>query len=134
MLNPLGTVEADVGASSRQAGSKKASPTKTPTTAKSAPKTPAAEKKAKKRAEAEARNTSHANTRDLRKKQQSAERKWEKAEANVAEIQNQLADPAVYEDNDKVKQLVADLDAAKDAAAQLMTEWEAATLALESAR
>ncbi len=134
VLNPLGTVEADVGASSRQAGSKKASPTKTPTTAKSAPKTPAAEKKAKKRAEAEARNTSHANTRDLRKKQQSAERKWEKAEANVAEIQNQLADPAVYEDNDKVKQLVADLDAAKDAAAQLMTEWEAATLALESAR
>ena len=134
VLDPLGTVEADVGASSRQAGSKKASPTKTPTTAKSAPKTPAAEKKAKKRAEAEARNTSHANTRDLRKKQQSAERKWEKAEANVAEIQNQLADPAVYEDNDKVKQLVADLDAAKDAAAQLMTEWEAATLALESAR
>ena len=130
VLNPLGTVEADVGASSRQAGAKK---TKS-TTAKSSTKTSAAEKKAKKRAEAEARNTSHGNTRDLRKKQQSAERKWEKAEANVTEIQNQLADPAVYNDNDKVKQLVADLDAAKDAAAQLMAEWEAATLSLEAAK
>ncbi len=130
VLNPLGTVEADVGASSRQAGAKKAKST----TAKSSTKTSAAEKKAKKRAEAEARNTSHGNTRDLRKKQQSAERKWEKAEANVTEIQNQLADPAVYNDNDKVKQLVADLDAAKDAAAQLMAEWEAATLSLEAAK
>ena len=92
------------------------------------------EKKQKKRAEAEARNASHAKTKDLRKAQQSAERKWEKAEAEVAELQAKLADPAVYEDNDKVKEIVAAHEAAKDTAADLMAQWEAATLALEAAR
>ena len=94
----------------------------------------AAGKKQKKRAEAEARNASHAKTKDLRKAQQSAERKWEKAEAEVAELQAKLADPAVYDDNDKVKEIVGAHEAAKDRAADLMAQWEAATLALEAAR
>ena len=119
VLNPLGSVAADVGPVPKSAGSSK--PKKSD------------QKKARKRAEAEKRNTGHANTRDLRKKQQAAERKWEKAEAEVADLQAQLADPAVYEDADKVKELVAAHDAAKDRAAQLMTEWEDATMALEAA-
>ncbi len=137
VLNPLGTVAADVGASSRQAGGtskKKASKPAEQKPRGGNASNSAADKKARKRAEAQARNTSHANTRDLRKAQQSAERKWEKAEAEVSNLQAQLADPAVYEDNDKVKEIVAAHEAAKDNAAALMTEWEAATLALESAR
>ena len=121
VLNPLGSMDADVGASAAKSGSSPAKNKKSQ------------QKKAKKRTEAEKRNSSHANTRDLRKKQQSAERKWEKAEAEVADMQAQLADPAVYEDSDKVKELVAAHDAAKDRAAQLMTEWEDATMALEAA-
>ena len=141
VLNPLGSVEADVGASSRQAGGKPSSNTsnKSKNTKNSKGDSgssggnSAVEKKAKKRAEAEARNKTHGNTRDLRKQQQSAERKWEKAEAEVADIQAQLADPAVYDDNDKVKELVSTLEVAKDKAADLMGQWEAATLALEDA-
>ena len=132
VLNPLGTVEADVGASSRQAGGKNKKKQKNTGTSSGGGNS-AAEKKAKKRAEADARNSAHVNTRDLRKKQQSAERKWEKAEGQVALIQEQLADPAIYEDNEKVKELVAGLDVAKDKAAELMAEWEAATEALDAA-
>ena len=119
VLNPLGTVAADVGAKSKlgdQAKPKKSN-----------------QNKARKRSEAEDRNNAHVNTRDLRKKQQSAERKWEKAEAQVAELQAQLADPEIYEDADKVKELVAAHDTAKDRAADLMVEWEEATTALEAA-
>jgi len=135
ILNPLGSIEADVGASSREAGGKKNGKGAQQAKAKGGKGggVTAADKKAKKRAEAEARNSSHVNTRDLRKKQQSAERKWEKAEAEVADVQARLADPAVYDDNDKVQELVATLDSAKDRAAELMAEWEAATMALEAA-
>ena len=151
VLNPLGTVEADVGSSSREAGGasknkgQKKNDKKKKQQQQNASKNggasstaggggnSSADKKAKKRAEAEARNSAHVNTRDLRKKQQSAERKWEKAEAVVVDIQTQLGDPAVYDDNDKVKELVASLDEAKDKAASLMNEWEAATEALDAA-
>ena len=135
VLNPLGSVAADVGASSRDAGgaaTKKKQKQKQNASNSTAGGNSKADKKAKKRADAEARNSAHVNTRDLRKRQQSAERKWEKAEAAVVEIQTQLADPAVYEDNSKVKELVAALDAAKDKAAALMTEWEDATTALDA--
>ena len=119
VLNPLGTVAADVGAKSKSGDQTK--PKKSN------------QNKARKRSEAEARNNAHVNTRDLRKKQQSAERKWEKAEAQVAELQAQLADPEIYEDADKVKELVAAHGTAKDRAADLMVEWEEATTALEAA-
>jgi hypothetical protein len=51
----------------------------------------------------------------------------------VAALTRQLADPAVYEDGERVKALVADHGAAKDRAASLMDEWERAQLALEEA-
>ena len=137
VLNPLGTVAADLGASGgapkkstdNSKGSKGQKGSKGSTNNGGG----RANKQAKKRSEAEARNASHAKTKDLRKAMQSAERKWEKAEAKVIELQAKLADPAVYDDAQKVKELVAEHDEAKDAAAQLMTEWEQASEALEVA-
>ena len=123
ILNPLGSMTADVGAQATK-GNSNTSASKSKKSNKD---------KDRKRAEAEKRNSAHVNTRDLRKKQQAAERKWEKAEAQVAELQAQLADPEVYEDAEKVKTLVSEHDAAKDRAAELMTEWEDATTALEAA-
>lgn len=136
VLNPLGTVKADLGASGeakpKKSGSK-GRDGKPQETSGGASANTSRDKKAKKRAEAEARNSSHVNTRDLRKAQQSAERRWEKAEAAVAALTTTLADPEVYDDGARVKSLVRELDAAKNSAAALMTEWEAASNALETA-
>ncbi len=62
--------------------------------------------------------------KELRKKVSAAERKWEQAEAKVAELQEQLGDPATYEDPELTKKLVAEHDAAKDTAAEHMATWE----------
>jgi ATP-binding cassette subfamily F protein 3 len=72
-------------------------------------------------------------TGDLRKRLKKAERAWEKAEAEVAEIQRELAEPSLYEDNDRVQEVVARHEAAKDRVVERMEEWEAATQALEQA-
>jgi ATP-binding cassette subfamily F protein 3 len=135
VLNPLGTVKADLGADTPKTASKpakKSAPAKQ-SSADAGGGVSAKEKKERKRKEAEARNASHANTKTLRKALKSAERKWEKAEAEVAELQAQLADPEVYEDKDRMQALITAHDEAKERAADLMTEWETATLALESA-
>lgn len=143
VLNPLGSVEADLGAEGNKLQEKGKGKQQSPKgkasgdpRSKSSKQSSvsAADKKSRKRAEAEARNSSHAKTKDLRKAQQSAERKWEKAEAEVLELQAQLANPEVYDDNEKVKEIVAAHEAAKDRAAELMSEWEAASLALEAAK
>ncbi len=86
---------------------------------------------ARKRVEAETRNRRHAATKDLRRRVESAEKRWERAEHDVAELQRQLADPSVYDDGGRVKELVARHDAAKQAAADAMAEWESATSELE---
>ncbi len=130
VLNPLGSLAADLGPEAKAGKQTKSKPRSQKSSSKPSS---SGEKKARKREEAEKRNKSHANTRDLRKAQRSAERKWERAEAKVADLQAQLADPAIYEDNDRVKELVGDHEAAKDTAANLMAEWEQATLALEQA-
>ncbi len=132
VLNPLGTVKADLGADTPKA----AAPPKKQAKKKQAPSAgggSAKDKKDRKRQEAEARNASHASTKSLRNALKTAERKWEKAEAKVADLQNQLADPAVYEDKDRMQELITAHDEAKERAADLMVEWENATLALEAA-
>lgn len=118
VLNPLGTMAADAGAGP-------AAPTKKSGQAN--------KKKERKREEAQARNAKHANTKDLRKRQRSAERKWEKAEAEVAELQAKLADPSVYDDKAQMAKVIDEYETAKDRAATLMTEWEETTVQLESA-
>ena len=62
--------------------------------------------------------------RELGKQISAAERKWEKAEQHVAELQNQLGDPATYDDPDLTAKLVAEHDVAKDLAAEHMATWE----------
>ena len=84
VLKPLGTVGADLAA-----GAGRETPAKKPTKAR--------EKKQQKRIEAEQRNTNHANSKEIRKAQRSAERRWEKAEHEVAALEAQLADPLIYE-------------------------------------
>ena len=76
-----------------------------------------------KRNEAERRNRLHQQTKDLRKRLSVVERDLGKAEAEVAELTRTLADPAVYDDADKVKVLVTQHGEAKDRAAALFEEW-----------
>jgi protein subunit release factor A len=54
-------------------------------------------------------------------------------EARVAELNRQLADPDVYADGEKVKDLVGQHARAKDEATALMDAWEEAQLRLEEA-
>ena len=70
--------------------------------------------------------------RALQQKVARVEKQWEEAEAAVAEVQRRLADPEVYADQERVAALVAEHDAAKDRAADLMAQWEKLTLELES--
>jgi ATP-binding cassette, subfamily F, member 3 len=86
-----------------------------------------------KRREAERRNARHRATKDLRRTVERLERELGTVEGRIAELTRELGDPAVYEDGDRVKQLVADHGAAKDRAATLMADWETAQLALEAA-
>jgi ATP-binding cassette, subfamily F, member 3 len=84
-----------------------------------------------KRTEAEKRNARHVATRDLTKKLEKLERDLGKAEADVAALQRQLADPTVYADNDKVKALVEQHEQAKSKASTLSDAWLAAGEELE---
>jgi cell division septum initiation protein DivIVA len=70
-------------------------------------------------------------TRDLRKKVERLEKQVGRAEEAVATLQRRLADPEVYADPDTMQALVAEHDAAKDAAAEAMTRWEAAMVELD---
>jgi ATP-binding cassette subfamily F protein 3 len=85
------------------------------------------------RVDAERRQRRSRSTKPLRDRVTKVERAWERAEAEVAVIQAELGDPALYEDKDRLLQLLKRHDAAKDHAAELMAEWEAATLRLEAA-
>ena len=89
--------------------------------------------KDRKRNEAEKRNNQHQNTKELRKRLRSVEKQWQKAEDKVADLQQRLADPEVYEDAEAVKTLTRDYDQAKDAAAKLAADWEQAATAVENA-
>jgi ATP-binding cassette subfamily F protein 3 len=88
---------------------------------------------ARKRAEAERRNRLHRETASIKKKLGRVERDLGAAEAEVADITRELADPGVYQDNERVKELVAAHEGAKDRAAQLFVEWERLATALDDA-
>lgn len=84
-----------------------------------------------KRTDAEKRNQRHVATRDLIKKIDKLEKDLGKAEAEVSGFQRQLADPSIYEDKARVKQLVEEFDRAKSKAATLSDQWLAAGEELE---
>ncbi|MBI2703824.1 MAG: ABC-F family ATP-binding cassette domain-containing protein [Actinobacteria bacterium] len=65
--------------------------------------------------------------RELHKAVARIEKQWEKAEARIADLERQLADPTVYDDRDKVDDLAARHTQAKDEAVELMARWESAT-------
>ena len=94
---------------------------------------PRAVKTERKRQEADARNSQHRSTKELRKALLAAERKWEAAEATVADLQRRLADPDLYGDAGKVKAITAEHTVAKDAAERAMAAYERATSALDRA-
>jgi ATP-binding cassette subfamily F protein 3 len=90
------------------------------------------DRRSDKRAEAERRNALYRATRELRRKVERLEQQVTRAEAEVAELTRELADPSVYDDETRVKQLVARHGDAKDRAAELAEAWEDAVLALEA--
>ena len=87
----------------------------------------------KKRAAAERRNSLHQATKALKREVRKVEQALGKAEAEVADLTRQLADPAVYEDGENVQKLLVRHAAAKDEAATLFDRWEAAQTKLETA-
>ncbi len=86
-----------------------------------------------KQAEAERRNARYRATKDLRREVERIEAALSAAEAEVAELNRQLADPQVYADGVRVKELVTAHGQAKDEAARLMEAWEQAQLRLDEA-
>jgi ATP-binding cassette, subfamily F, member 3 len=86
-----------------------------------------------KRAAAERRNARYRATKDLRREVAKVEGALGRVEAEIAALQHQLADPDVYADGARVKELVAQHGAAKDRAQELFERWERSQLALERA-
>jgi ATP-binding cassette, subfamily F, member 3 len=86
-----------------------------------------------KRAEAERRNARYRATKDLRRAVSRLEDDLGRVEAEIATLQQRLADPDVYADGTRVKELVAQHGAAKDRAQELLERWERTQLELERA-
>jgi len=97
------------------------------------PSMTAGDKAARKRADAETRTTRHAGTKELRKAVARAERAMTASEAEVAELNRQLADPATYSDPGRSTELATAFGEAKDRAASTMDAWMAAAEDLERA-
>jgi ATP-binding cassette subfamily F protein 3 len=110
-------------------------PVEKPAASKTASRSPgrAPNKAERRRASAGDRQRRDSATKEARQRVRKAEKAWEKAEAAVAELQRQLAEPSLYEDPAKVREVTAAHDAAKDRVLEHMTEWESATRALERA-
>ncbi len=86
-----------------------------------------------KRADAEQRNARYQATKDLRREVGRLEMELGKVEKDVAYLNRQLADPDVYEDGQKVKDLVERHGAAKERSAELLAAWEDAQSRLDDA-
>ncbi|MEM9713021.1 MAG: ABC-F family ATP-binding cassette domain-containing protein [Actinomycetota bacterium] len=106
-------------------------PEPTPTTRTKRSKPAEAPRPSKGEKKSAARKADQQRARELRKQLAKAEREWERAETEVAELQTRLADPATYEDGADVSDLTARYDAAKDRAAELMEAWETAMRRVE---
>jgi ATP-binding cassette subfamily F protein 3 len=101
-----------------------------PATARGASRAQEADRK---RAEAERRNRVHRETRDVKQRLTQVEQGLGAAESEVAELTRTLAEPSLYEDPVKVREVVARHDAAKDRAARLMEQWVALSERVERA-
>ena len=54
------------------------------------------------------------------------------AETQASQLSAQLADPEIYDDHARVRQLAEELDVAKATADRLLQDWEQAQIELES--
>ena len=86
-----------------------------------------------KRQEAELRNRLHRETKALRQRQEALEAQLAAAEAEAAECEKLLADPDVYEDGDRVKELVLRHRLADDRVSALTAEWEQVSAEIDAA-
>jgi ATP-binding cassette subfamily F protein 3 len=110
-----------------------ASPSTGPTT-RDEPSTKRTSKADQRRAGAAARQSKQRSVKPLRDAARSAERELAKAEAAVAELNRQLAEPETYADPELVAELGQQFALAKDRATHAMEKWLAATEALEAAQ
>jgi ATP-binding cassette subfamily F protein 3 len=85
------------------------------------------DRKTEKREEAEQRNAKSRATKDQRKNIARLERQAMRADEVVAGLAVQLADPAVYEDQVKMKELIETHGKAQQKAVDLLAQWEAAS-------
>ncbi len=90
-------------------------------------------RKDEKRAEAEGRQAKSKRTKDLRKTAERLERQAMRAEEVVGGLESQLADPAIYENPDEMKKLLATHEQAKQKATELLAQWETAVEQLDAA-
>ena len=88
---------------------------------------------ARKRAEAEARNRRYRATKDLRARLSELEAELETAEAEERRLERELADPEVYEDGARVRELTTAHHLARDRVAGLLEAWEETAQRLEAA-
>ena len=86
-----------------------------------------------KRQEAELRNRLHRETKALRQRQETLEGELAAAEAEAAECEKLLANPDVYEDGDRVKELVLRHRLADDRVSALTAEWEQVSAEIDAA-
>jgi ATP-binding cassette subfamily F protein 3 len=94
---------------------------------------PRATRRDDRRTGAEIREARHKATRELKKAVAAAERRWEKAEQQVAELERELADPATYGDHARIGELAARHAQARKEADEAMEAWDRATQKLARA-
>jgi hypothetical protein len=87
----------------------------------------------RKRDEAEARNGRYRRTRELRKTLERVERETRATESELAEITESLADPAVYADGARVRELIERHNLALDRSQSLGDERERLTSEVKAA-
>ncbi|MGH8998917.1 MAG: ABC-F family ATP-binding cassette domain-containing protein [Acidimicrobiia bacterium] len=76
---------------------------------------------------AETRQARRNATGHLQREVADAERRWQRAEDTVADLERRLADPATYEDPELIAELARGHGAAKTEAIEAMRAWEAAS-------
>ncbi len=82
---------------------------------------------------AEERQTRQRATKELRSTVQRLERKIAKLEAQATTLAEQLADPEIYDDHQKVRDLADAHEAAEAEVGDLLSQWESAQARLEAA-
>jgi ATP-binding cassette subfamily F protein 3 len=82
---------------------------------------------------AEERQARARATKELRSTVQRLERRIAKLEAEAAALAEQLADPSIYDDHQKVRELADAHEAAEAEVGELLGQWESAQVELEAA-